>query len=181
MEILPTNLHGALDYITSPGIVIPTLVLMILVIYNLISTSGLLKEANEDLKEQVCVNLFCFGSLFGIFLVMYCAKIYVVFYFILLIQLNIFLPSKLHYERTEARRKLLKEHGKTESSGVDTKISDRWKRVLGSALSSIPQDESKSQPQTLLSKVVALSRKYTNLIAYCPEYIDFKLKIMKHY
>ena len=107
------------------------------------------------------------------------------FYFIyqdkLLIQLNIFLPSKLHYERTEARRKLLKEHGKTESSGVDTKISDRWKRVLGSALSSIPQDESKSQPQTLLSKVVALSRKYTYLIAYCPEYIDLKLKIMKHY
>jgi hypothetical protein len=61
MELLPQNLHGALDYITSPGIVIPTLVLMILVIYNLISTSGLLKEANEDLKEQVCVHLFSFG------------------------------------------------------------------------------------------------------------------------
>ena len=60
MELLPTNLHGALDYITSPGIVIPTLVLMILVIYNLISTSGLLKEANEDLKEQVCVNIIPF-------------------------------------------------------------------------------------------------------------------------
>ena len=57
MQLLPTSAHGALDYITSPGIVIPTLVLMILVIYNLISTSGLLKEANEDLKEQVCVFL----------------------------------------------------------------------------------------------------------------------------
>ena len=58
MQLLPESLHGTLDYITSPGIVIPTLVLMILVIYNLISTSGLLKEANEDLKEQVCINLF---------------------------------------------------------------------------------------------------------------------------
>ena len=53
MQLLPVRLHGVLDYITSPGIVIPTLVLLILVIYNLISTSGLLKEANEDLKEQV--------------------------------------------------------------------------------------------------------------------------------
>ena len=54
MQILPRDLHVVLDYITSPGVVIPTLVLMILVIYNLISTSGLLKDANEDLKEQVC-------------------------------------------------------------------------------------------------------------------------------
>ena len=54
MQILPEELHVVLDYITSPGVVIPTLVLMILVIYNLISTSGLLKDANEDLKEQVC-------------------------------------------------------------------------------------------------------------------------------
>ena len=57
MQLLPERLHGVLDYITSPGIVIPTLVLLILVIYNLISTSGLLKEANEDLKEQVCTWL----------------------------------------------------------------------------------------------------------------------------
>ena len=56
LEILPQRLHGVLDYITSPGIVIPTLVLMVLVIYNLVSTAGLLKEANEDLKEQVRMN-----------------------------------------------------------------------------------------------------------------------------
>lgn len=56
MELLPEKLHPVLDYITSPGIVIPTLVLLVLVIYNLISTSGLLKEANEDLKEQVCMR-----------------------------------------------------------------------------------------------------------------------------
>ena len=54
MELLPQKLHGVLDYITSPGIVIPTLVLLVLIIYNLVSTSGLLQEANEDLKEQVC-------------------------------------------------------------------------------------------------------------------------------
>jgi hypothetical protein len=99
-------------------------------------------------------------------------NIYFVLYFtyedILFIQLYNVLLFKLHYERTEARRKLLKEQGQPESSGVDPKISDRWKRVLGSALSSIPQDESKSQPQTLLSKVVALSRKYTIIINYCP-------------
>ena len=53
MQILPEELHVVLDYITSPGVVIPTLVLMILVIYNLISTSGLLTDANEDVKEQV--------------------------------------------------------------------------------------------------------------------------------
>ena len=56
LEILPQKLHGVLDYITSPGIVIPTLVLMVLVIYNLVSTAGLLKEANEDLKEQVRIS-----------------------------------------------------------------------------------------------------------------------------
>ena len=60
MQILPVKLHGVLDYITSPGIVIPTLVLMILVIYNLISTSGLLKDANEDLKEQVNLSIYFF-------------------------------------------------------------------------------------------------------------------------
>ena len=53
MDVLPTKLHGTLDYITSPGIVIPTLVLLILVIYYLISLTGLLREANEDLKNQL--------------------------------------------------------------------------------------------------------------------------------
>ena len=85
-------------------------------------------------------------------------------------QLYMFQYSKLHYERTEARRKLLKEQGQPECSGADAKISERWKRVLGSALSSIPHDESKAPPQTLLSKVVALGRKHTNLIIYYPDY-----------
>jgi hypothetical protein len=53
MDILPRRLHGTLDYITSPGIIIPVFVLLVLVIYYLVSLTGLLRESNEDLKEQV--------------------------------------------------------------------------------------------------------------------------------
>ena len=66
---------------------------------------------------------------------------------------------QLHYERTEARRKLLKEQGRPESDGP--KLSDRWKRVLGSALSSIPRDDGKSCPNPLLGKIVALGRRFS--------------------
>lgn len=52
-EILPKKLHGVMDYFTSPGIVIPVFVLLVLIIYYLISLTGLLREANEDLKMQV--------------------------------------------------------------------------------------------------------------------------------
>ena len=53
LDILPVKLHGILDYITSPGIVIPTLVLMVLIIYYLMSLTGLLRESNNDLKNQL--------------------------------------------------------------------------------------------------------------------------------
>ena len=53
ISILPKQFHGTLDYISSPGIVIPTLVLLTLVIYYLISLSGLLREANADLRDQL--------------------------------------------------------------------------------------------------------------------------------
>jgi hypothetical protein len=57
MDLLPRRLHSVLDYITSPGIVIPVLVLLVLIIYYLTSLTGLLRESNNDLKEQVpCVN-----------------------------------------------------------------------------------------------------------------------------
>ena len=82
---------------------------------------------------------------------------------------NIFEIIQLHYERTEARRKLLKDHGQTETSGEEIKVSDRWKRVLGSALSSIePKDDSKPQATSLLSRVVALNRKKTYIMFYIP-------------
>ncbi len=52
-ELLPEKLHGVMDYITSPGVVIPVFVLLVLIIYYLISLTGLLRESNEDLKMQV--------------------------------------------------------------------------------------------------------------------------------
>lgn len=47
---LPAYLHSTLDYIASPGIVIPLLVLLILVIYYLVSLTNSLRESNNDLK-----------------------------------------------------------------------------------------------------------------------------------
>ncbi|KAK4877203.1 hypothetical protein RN001_009709 [Aquatica leii] len=52
-RVVPQQLHKALDYIVSPGIVIPILVLLILIIYYLISLTGALREANADLKIQL--------------------------------------------------------------------------------------------------------------------------------
>jgi hypothetical protein len=42
-----------LDYIASPGIVIPLLLLLVLIIYYLLSLTGALREANNDLKIQL--------------------------------------------------------------------------------------------------------------------------------
>ncbi|CAH1179502.1 unnamed protein product [Phaedon cochleariae] len=49
----PKALQRVLDYIASPGIVIPLLVLLILIIYYLVSLTGALREANDDLKIQL--------------------------------------------------------------------------------------------------------------------------------
>lgn len=46
-------LNKRLDYVASPSTVIPLLVLLILIIYYLISLTGALREANEDLKIQL--------------------------------------------------------------------------------------------------------------------------------
>ncbi|XP_022160747.1 transmembrane channel-like protein 3 isoform X2 [Myzus persicae] len=45
--------HRVLDYIASPGIVIPLLLLLILIIYYLASLTSSLREANNDLKTQL--------------------------------------------------------------------------------------------------------------------------------
>ncbi|KAJ3635461.1 hypothetical protein MTP99_008367 [Tenebrio molitor] len=50
---VPKPVNQALDYIASPGIVIPLLLLLVLIIYYLISLTGALREANEDLKLQL--------------------------------------------------------------------------------------------------------------------------------
>ncbi|RZF48510.1 hypothetical protein LSTR_LSTR011068 [Laodelphax striatellus] len=52
-KALPKELHHTLDYIASPGIVIPLLMLLILIIYYLISLTNSLREANNDLKVQL--------------------------------------------------------------------------------------------------------------------------------
>ncbi|KOB70687.1 Transmembrane channel-like protein [Operophtera brumata] len=52
-KLLPKSLNFALEYITSPAIVIPLLVLLILIIYYLTSLTNSLREANNDLKIQL--------------------------------------------------------------------------------------------------------------------------------
>lgn len=53
LSALPEYLHEVVDYLASPGIVIPLLVLLILIIYYLLSLTGALREANNDLKFQL--------------------------------------------------------------------------------------------------------------------------------
>ncbi|PNF38845.1 hypothetical protein B7P43_G10204 [Cryptotermes secundus] len=52
-KALPESLHRPMDYIASPGIVIPLLLLLVLVIYYLVSLTSALREANNDLKIQL--------------------------------------------------------------------------------------------------------------------------------
>ncbi|XP_013179025.1 PREDICTED: transmembrane channel-like protein 3 [Papilio xuthus] len=52
-KLLPKSLNFALEYIASPAIVIPLLVLLILIIYYLTSLTNSLREANNDLKIQL--------------------------------------------------------------------------------------------------------------------------------
>ena len=53
LKATPDSLHWVLSYIASPGIVIPLLVLLILVIYYLVSLSSSLREAVTDLRTQL--------------------------------------------------------------------------------------------------------------------------------
>ena len=52
-KALPDRVNKIIDYLTSPGAVIPLVLLMILIIYYLMSTVGSLREANNDLKSQL--------------------------------------------------------------------------------------------------------------------------------
>ncbi|XP_052125646.1 transmembrane channel-like protein isoform X2 [Frankliniella occidentalis] len=53
LKDLPLFMHAALNYMASPGIIIPLLLLLSLVIYYLISLTNSLREANNDLKIQL--------------------------------------------------------------------------------------------------------------------------------
>lgn len=50
---LPDSLNKVLDYLTSPGAVLPLLLLLVLFIYYLLSTVASLKDANKELKSQI--------------------------------------------------------------------------------------------------------------------------------
>ncbi|KYQ52088.1 Transmembrane channel-like protein 3 [Trachymyrmex zeteki] len=50
---LPKIIQRVLDYVASPGIVIPLIVLMTLIIYYMASLAGSLREVNNDLKMQL--------------------------------------------------------------------------------------------------------------------------------
>lgn len=50
---LPDTLNKVVDYLTSPGSIIPLLLLLILIIYYLMSSVSNLKEMNSELKSQI--------------------------------------------------------------------------------------------------------------------------------
>lgn len=47
---LPSSLYPVVDYISSPGVVIPAGLLLVLIIYYLLSLTTALREANSDLR-----------------------------------------------------------------------------------------------------------------------------------
>uniref|UniRef100_A0A915IRE4 TMC domain-containing protein n=1 Tax=Romanomermis culicivorax TaxID=13658 RepID=A0A915IRE4_ROMCU len=53
VEGIPDNVKNYLDYMASPGIIIPAIVLLFLIIYFLWSLNRGLKEANQDLQKQL--------------------------------------------------------------------------------------------------------------------------------
>ncbi|GFT25041.1 transmembrane channel-like protein 3 [Trichonephila clavipes] len=53
LNALPKFMVEVIEYLTSPGVVIPLLLLLILIIYYLVSLTGSLREANNDLKMQL--------------------------------------------------------------------------------------------------------------------------------
>ncbi|XP_023232918.1 transmembrane channel-like protein 2-B isoform X1 [Centruroides sculpturatus] len=52
-SVFPSWLNKIMEYVTSPGVVIPLLLLLVLCIYYLLSLTGSLREANNDLKLQL--------------------------------------------------------------------------------------------------------------------------------
>ncbi|XP_076316361.1 transmembrane channel-like protein 1 [Tachypleus tridentatus] len=51
--VLPSWMNNVIEYVTSPGVVIPLLLLLVLIIYYMVSLTGSLREANNDLKVQL--------------------------------------------------------------------------------------------------------------------------------
>ncbi|XP_029674198.1 transmembrane channel-like protein 3 [Formica exsecta] len=53
---LPQVIQRCLDYVASPGIIIPLIVLMTLIIYYMASLAGSLREANNDLRVTILIK-----------------------------------------------------------------------------------------------------------------------------
>lgn len=130
---MPESTHKFLEYIVSPAAIIPLLLLLILFIYYLISLTGALREANQDLKTQ------------------------------------------LHKERTEERKKMMKlmEDKIMDSVNVNSKLSNRWKKVLEvskpnmtaqSLTSALSAEETADRKKILLARAMKniLRKKYSN-------------------
>lgn len=50
---LPDKINRVIDYLTSPGTIIPVILLLVLIIYWLMSTVSNMRDANNDLKSQL--------------------------------------------------------------------------------------------------------------------------------
>ncbi|XP_075734138.1 transmembrane channel-like protein 1 [Rhipicephalus microplus] len=50
---LPSWMNKIIEYLTSPGVVVPLILLLILIIYYLVALTGSLRESNNDLKLQL--------------------------------------------------------------------------------------------------------------------------------
>lgn len=55
---LPQKFYPVIDYISSPGVVIPAGLLLVLIIYYLLSLTTALREANSDLRASTVYFLF---------------------------------------------------------------------------------------------------------------------------
>lgn len=56
---VPNNLHKIMDYMATPGTVIPLIIVLLLIIYYLASLTSALREANIDLKVSYIYVRYC--------------------------------------------------------------------------------------------------------------------------
>ena len=118
----------------SPGIVIPLLVLLVLIIYYLISLTGALREANNDLKVSLDDN--------PIDLTFSC--------FSLLIKISFSNDHQiqLRRERTEERRKMFKIAGGKKEKETPF---NKWKMIIPAAKQAANPDEAAEPKPSVLT------------------------------
>ncbi|KAJ8941378.1 hypothetical protein NQ318_003631 [Aromia moschata] len=147
---LPETFQKALDYIASPGIIIPLLVLLILIIYYLISLTGALREANEDLKVKTLVKVEQL-QLFDF------------------IKIDNYILDSVTQRETEERRKMFqivdrRRGGSGESNELANTPFAKWKKILGTlptgkSFDDTPRQESEDIPQAFKQEKVESKNK----------------------